>query len=41
MLIFFGSALAWLRSRVDSVYPGMLVHSAFNSLGLAAVFFHH
>ena len=41
VLIFFGSALAWLRSRVDSVYPGMLVHSAFNSLGLAAVFFHH
>ena len=41
VLVFFGSALAWLRSRVDSVYPGMLVHSAFNSIGLAAVFFHH
>jgi membrane protease YdiL (CAAX protease family) len=40
VLIFFGSALAWLRSRVDSVYPGMLVHSAFNSLALAAVFWH-
>jgi membrane protease YdiL (CAAX protease family) len=40
VLVFFGSALAWLRSRVDSVYPGMLVHSAFNSLALAAVFWH-
>ncbi len=39
-LAIFGGALAWLRSRVDSVYPGMLVHSAFNSLALASVFFH-
>jgi membrane protease YdiL (CAAX protease family) len=38
-LAIFGAALAWLRSRVDSVYPGMLVHSAFNSLALASVFF--
>ena len=40
MLVFFGSALAWLRSRVDSVYPGMLVHCAFNSFALATVFCH-
>jgi membrane protease YdiL (CAAX protease family) len=33
-LLIFGSGLAWLRSRVDSVYPGMIVHSAFNSIAL-------
>ena len=32
-------ALAWLRMRVDSVFPGMLVHCAFNSFALASVFF--
>jgi membrane protease YdiL (CAAX protease family) len=39
-LAVFGFALAWLRSRVDSTYPGMLVHSAFNSFALASVFWH-
>ena len=37
-LFVFGFALAWLRSRVDSTFPGMLVHCAFNSFALAAVF---
>jgi membrane protease YdiL (CAAX protease family) len=37
-LAIFGGALMWLRLRVDSVFPGMLVHSAFNSLTLASVF---
>jgi membrane protease YdiL (CAAX protease family) len=37
-LAIFGFALAWLRSRVDSVFPGMLVHCAFNSFALATVF---
>jgi len=37
-LAIFGFALAWLRSRVDSVFPGMLVHCAFNSFALASVF---
>jgi membrane protease YdiL (CAAX protease family) len=37
-LAIFGFALAWLRSRVDSIYPGMLVHCAFNSFALASVF---
>jgi membrane protease YdiL (CAAX protease family) len=37
-LCVFGLALAWLRSRVDSTFPGMLVHCAFNSFALAAVF---
>ncbi len=39
-LAIFGFALAWLRSRVDSVFPGMLVHCAFNSFALASVFWH-
>lgn len=37
-LAVLGCALAWLRSRTESVYPGMLVHSAFNSVALAYVF---
>jgi membrane protease YdiL (CAAX protease family) len=37
-LTIFGCALAWLRSRVNSVFPGMLVHCAFNSFALASVF---
>ena len=39
-LATLGCALAWLRSRTSSVYPGMLVHSAFNSIALASVFWH-
>jgi membrane protease YdiL (CAAX protease family) len=39
-LAIFGFALAWLRSRTDSVFPGMFVHSAFNSFALASVFLH-
>jgi len=33
-LAAFGAGLAYLRSRVDSVYPGMLVHGAFNAIAL-------
>jgi membrane protease YdiL (CAAX protease family) len=29
-------ALAWLRDRTDSVYPGMVVHGLFNGVALAA-----
>jgi hypothetical protein len=39
-LATLGCALAWLRSRTRSVYPGMLVHSVFNSVALASVFWH-
>ncbi len=39
-LAILGFGLAWLRSRVDSVYPGMLVHSLFNSFALASVLWH-
>jgi membrane protease YdiL (CAAX protease family) len=33
-LAAFGAGLAYLRSRVDSVYPGMIVHSLFNATAL-------
>ena len=35
VLVPFGIALAWLRNRTESVYPGMIVHALFNSLALA------
>src|SRR5262249_39883148 len=34
-LAAFGAGLAYLRSRVDSVYPGMIVHGLFNAIALA------
>jgi membrane protease YdiL (CAAX protease family) len=34
-LAAFGAMLAYLRSRVDSVYPGMIVHAVFNATALA------
>jgi membrane protease YdiL (CAAX protease family) len=37
-LALFGCALAWLRSRTGSVFPGMLVHATFNAVGLLSVF---
>jgi membrane protease YdiL (CAAX protease family) len=33
-LAAFGIGLAYLRSRVDSVYPGMIVHGLFNAIAL-------
>jgi membrane protease YdiL (CAAX protease family) len=36
VLVPFGIFLAILRDRVDSVYPGMVVHGVFNGLALAA-----
>lgn len=36
ILVVFGISLAYLRSRVASVYPGMLVHAAFNAVALVA-----
>lgn len=38
-LALFGCALAWLRSRTDSVYPGMVAHATFNAIGLLSVFY--
>jgi len=34
LLAAFGAGLAYLRSRVDSVYPCMVVHGAFNTVAL-------
>lgn len=36
VLAFFGMAVAWLRTRTDSVYPGMLLHATFNGVALVA-----
>jgi membrane protease YdiL (CAAX protease family) len=36
LLVAFGSALAYMRQRTDSVVPGMLVHGLFNGIALAA-----
>lgn len=36
ILAVFGGALAFVRSRTDSVYPGMLVHAVFNAIALVA-----
>jgi membrane protease YdiL (CAAX protease family) len=42
ILVFFGSALAWLRSRTDSVFPGMVVHASWNAIALlSAVHWFH
>ncbi len=35
-LAVFGCALAWLRWKTVSVYPGMLLHGTFNSISLIA-----
>jgi membrane protease YdiL (CAAX protease family) len=34
ILVAFGIGLAWIRSRSGSIYPGMLVHAAFNALAV-------
>jgi membrane protease YdiL (CAAX protease family) len=34
LLVAFGVGLGYLRSRVDSVYPGMVVHGLFNAASL-------
>jgi membrane protease YdiL (CAAX protease family) len=34
ILIVFGSGLALIRARTSSVYPGMVVHAAFNAVAL-------
>ena len=41
-LFVFGCALAWLRAKTTSVYPGILLHSVFNAIALTlAVTVHH
>jgi membrane protease YdiL (CAAX protease family) len=34
VLVFFGATLAWLRSRTQSVFPGMVLHAVFNGATL-------
>jgi membrane protease YdiL (CAAX protease family) len=36
LLVLFGAGLAYLRSRVGSIVPGILVHMAFNTVVLLA-----
>jgi len=36
ILVFFGCALAWVRSQTRSVLPGMLAHGTFNLIALVA-----
>jgi uncharacterized protein len=34
VLAVFGATLAWLRSRTESVFPGMMLHAVFNGATL-------
>ena len=34
VLVVFGTGLAFLRSRTESIYPGMILHAAFNGAAL-------
>ena len=36
VLVVFGIAVAWVRSRTGSVYPGMFLHGTFNGVALLA-----
>jgi membrane protease YdiL (CAAX protease family) len=39
VLVAFGIAVAWVRARTGSVYPGMLLHGTFNGVALLASVF--
>jgi membrane protease YdiL (CAAX protease family) len=39
-LFLFGLAVALLRLRTGSIYPGMLLHASFNALALTVAFAH-
>ena len=34
VLTFFGIVVAWLRAKTGSVYPGIMLHAAFNGIAL-------
>jgi uncharacterized protein len=36
IIVAFGCALAWVRSRTGSVFPGMLLHALFNLVAIVA-----
>lgn len=37
-LVVFGIGLAWVRIRAESVWPGVIAHSAYNGVALALLF---
>jgi len=37
ILIAFGAALALVRARTNSIYPGMVVHAVFNAITLVVI----
>jgi membrane protease YdiL (CAAX protease family) len=39
LLVLLGAGLAWLRSKTDSVYPGMATHAVFNGIAVLSVIF--
>jgi membrane protease YdiL (CAAX protease family) len=42
LLIAFGAGLAFMRSRTGSIFPGMILHGAFNTLAVVfGVLRHH
>lgn len=40
LLVAFGAGLAYLRYRVDSVYPGIVLHGLFNAVSLTVAVVH-
>jgi membrane protease YdiL (CAAX protease family) len=36
VIVAFGCVLAWIRSRLDSIIPGIVLHGAFNLIALVA-----
>jgi CAAX amino terminal protease family. len=40
IIAIFGCVLAWIRSRTNSVFPGMALHSTFNLVALLAAVLH-
>jgi membrane protease YdiL (CAAX protease family) len=36
IIVAFGTVLAWVRARTESVFPGMLLHATFNLIALVA-----
>jgi uncharacterized protein len=34
VLTFFGIVVAWLRAKTGSIYPGIMLHAAFNGIAL-------
>jgi membrane protease YdiL (CAAX protease family) len=40
IIVLFGCVLAWIRARTDSVFPGMVLHGAFNLIALVVAVVH-